>query len=126
MASTNNIIQERISAVRKKLPEWQVDGLFISTPYNRRWLSGFTGSSGFLIVTADRALFGTDFRYWARIPDEAPDFELVKMEGSIPQRISMLLEEAAVSSLAVEGEITVSELALLESRLMSGPGRAHV
>ncbi len=114
MTSTNNVIQKRISAVRAKLPEWQVDGLFISTPYNRRWLSGFTGSSGFLIITADRALLGTDFRYWPRIPHEAPDYELVKMEGSIPQRISMLLEEAAVSSLAIEGEMTVNELALLE------------
>jgi Xaa-Pro aminopeptidase len=115
MITNSQVIQGRLSAVRQKLPEWNVDGLFIGSPANRRWLSGFTGSSGYLIVTADRALFGTDFRYWGRAAKEAPDFELVKMDGSVKVRLTMLLNEAAVSTLGVEGEMTLAEFAMLES-----------
>lgn len=115
MTPSNNTIQKRLSAIRQKLPEWNVDGVLINTPSNRRWLSGFTGSSGFLIITADRALLGTDFRYWSRAAREAPDYELVKTEGSIRQRAAMLLKESSASSLAVEGAMTLNELALLEN-----------
>jgi Xaa-Pro aminopeptidase len=115
MTTNHQIIRNRLSAVRSKLPEWGVDGLFIGSPSNRRWLSGFTGSSGYLIVTADRALIGADFRYWSRAAREAPDFELVKLDGGVKERMKMLLNESAVSSLGVEGEMTLAEFAMLES-----------
>ncbi len=40
-----------------------VDALLVTTPANIRWLSGFTGSAGLLLVTAERALLTTDGRY---------------------------------------------------------------
>jgi Xaa-Pro aminopeptidase len=109
MQSRATTIQQRISAVRQKLPEWGVDGLFISSIFNRRWLSGFTGSSGYIIITAERALLGTDFRYWSRAEREAPDYEIVKMEGKLDERMTQLLKEAAVSSLVIEGNMTLAD-----------------
>jgi Xaa-Pro aminopeptidase len=45
-------------------PEEQaVDGLLVTTPANIRWLTGFTGSAGLLLVTGDRAVLTTDGRY---------------------------------------------------------------
>jgi Xaa-Pro aminopeptidase len=40
-----------------------VGGLLVTTPANIRWLSGFSGSAGVLLVTADHALLTTDGRY---------------------------------------------------------------
>ena len=40
-----------------------VTALLVTTPANIRWLSGFTGSSGLLLVTGDSALLTTDGRY---------------------------------------------------------------
>jgi Xaa-Pro aminopeptidase len=40
-----------------------VDGLVITTPANIRWVSGFSGSAGSLLVTGERALLVTDGRY---------------------------------------------------------------
>ena len=40
-----------------------VDGLLVTTPANIRWLTGFSGSAGLLLVTPDRALLTTDGRY---------------------------------------------------------------
>ncbi len=104
-----NTHQKRISAVRQKLPVWGVEGLLISSDFNRRWLSGFTGSSGFIIITADRALLGTDFRYWSRAAKEAPEFEIVRMEGQMDERIRNFLKEAAVSTLGIEGLMTLAD-----------------
>ena len=40
-----------------------IDALLVTTPANIRWLTGFTGSAGLLLVTGDRALLTTDGRY---------------------------------------------------------------
>ena len=38
----------------------------------RRWLSGFTGSVGTLVVTADFAGLWVDSRYWVQAEAQAP------------------------------------------------------
>ena len=70
---------KRIESIRKKLIDWKVDGILITNLTNVRWASGFTGSAGTLAITADKALLGTDFRYWEQAASQAPDYELVKM-----------------------------------------------
>lgn len=67
-------MQERITAVRQLLASWHVDAVLITSQANRRWLSGFTGSNGQLLITADQALLATDFRYMERAKSEAPAF----------------------------------------------------
>jgi Xaa-Pro aminopeptidase len=37
---------------------------------SREWISGFTGSAGSVVVTADKAGLWTDFRYWIQAPSE--------------------------------------------------------
>ncbi|KXH80732.1 Xaa-Pro peptidase family protein [Sporosarcina sp. HYO08] len=54
----------RIEKLQKQLDELQVDGLIVNGDWNRRYLSGFTGSNGILIVTADDVRFVTDYRYF--------------------------------------------------------------
>ena len=43
--------------------EEPVDALLVTTPANIRWLSGFSGSAGLLLVTRDHATLTTDGRY---------------------------------------------------------------
>lgn len=76
--------QERITAVREKLAAWEVDALYITNAVNRRWLSGFTGSAGSLLITADLAIIGTDFRYWEQAQQQTPDFELMRLGRGNP------------------------------------------
>ncbi|MCA9961241.1 MAG: aminopeptidase P family protein [Anaerolineales bacterium] len=79
MTSHNNeLYQNRIMAVRQQLDTWGVDGVLISSPSNRRWLGGFTGSNAKLLLTKDAALLATDFRYWEQAAAQAPDFTLFK------------------------------------------------
>lgn len=78
MSKNETLIQQRLTAIRNRFGDWEVDGLLISSEHNRRWLSGFTGSNGQLLITKDKALLATDFRYWEQAAAESPSFELFK------------------------------------------------
>ena len=109
-----SIFQERITAVRHKLAEWEVDAVLITSPTNRRWLSGFTGSNGQLLVTADKALIATDFRYYAQAGREAPDFTLFKHQRTLADTQDFLAESGA-KHIGVEAKhVTLAEMIDLE------------
>ncbi len=52
----------RLERLRSQLAQSGLDAIFISQSENRRYLSGFTGSAGFLLFSQDRAILATDFR----------------------------------------------------------------
>jgi Xaa-Pro aminopeptidase len=53
----------RLARLRAALPDAGVDGLVVTKPQNIRWLTGFTGSSGTVALTADAITLITDDRY---------------------------------------------------------------
>lgn len=70
------MFQKRIANLRELFLSTQIDGLLVTNPINIRWLSGFTGSYGHLLVTAEKVTLATDSRYWIQARLEAPDVEL--------------------------------------------------
>ncbi|MCA1553138.1 MAG: aminopeptidase P family N-terminal domain-containing protein, partial [Chloroflexi bacterium] len=67
----------RIARVRRALEEQSLDALLLlqseATPsQNLRYLTGFTGSAGWLLVTRTEQLVGTDSRYWEQCAKQAP------------------------------------------------------
>ncbi|MGI9608133.1 MAG: M24 family metallopeptidase [Acidimicrobiales bacterium] len=65
---------ERISKVRASFEEHRIDALVVSHPTNIRYLTGFSGSAGTLVVTSDQAVLITDARYALRAPEEISEF----------------------------------------------------
>jgi Xaa-Pro aminopeptidase len=61
------------------MDERSLGGVLITQPENRRYLSGFTGSAGVLIVGPDRQAIATDFRYYAHVQSQCPDWELIQV-----------------------------------------------
>ncbi|MDE6652758.1 MAG: aminopeptidase P family protein [Paramuribaculum sp.] len=51
----------------------------------RRWLSGFTGSAGALVVTLDKAFVWADSRYWLQAADQLKDTGIGVMEEGKPE-----------------------------------------
>ncbi|MBC8063971.1 MAG: aminopeptidase P family protein, partial [Chlorobia bacterium] len=49
--------------MRSKMAESGVQAMLVSDIASVRWLTGFTGSFGYVVVSADRARFVTDSRY---------------------------------------------------------------
>lgn len=53
----------RIAALRSRLKQENLDGMIINHGDHVRYLTGYTGSNGLLVVNGRDALFFTDFRY---------------------------------------------------------------
>jgi Xaa-Pro aminopeptidase len=73
----------RVTAVRDRLQQLQVDGLLVTAPDNIRYLSGFSGSLGYLIIRGDAAEILGDSRYWLQMEEESPGFTLVRSGPSV-------------------------------------------
>ncbi len=56
-------LTKRIKILQKELKAKNIQGFYVSDPYNVRYLSDFTGSNGQIYITTSKAFFLTDFRY---------------------------------------------------------------
>ena len=101
----------RLAKLRDTLAEHSLDAILVTQPENRRYLSGFTGSAGALLISAERAVLATDFRYFEQVEREAPDFELAKIEGKFSKSVPGLLADVGVRRLGFESQhVTVDQL----------------
>lgn len=96
----------RLETLRQVLLEQNLDAVLISQPENRQYLSGFTGSAGALLISADRALLATDFRYYEQVGRQAPDFELARIQTQFSDLLPSLLADLAVHRLGFESQHT--------------------
>ena len=104
-------IPERIAALREAMKQHKIDAYIIPTsdPHMseypadcwkyREWISGFTGSAGTIIITADKAGLWTDSRYFLQASTqlEGTGIELFKMmlpeTPTIPEFLTHELKE---------------------------------
>lgn len=101
---------EKINKLRAALEEKGLDALLITSKYNRRFISNFTGSSGVALITKEKALFITDFRYIEQATNQCEGFEIVKHEGLIPSEVANQVELNGVTKLGFEQDhMTFSE-----------------
>lgn len=68
----------RIKRIRDLLGENGFDGILVSKPESRRYLSGFTGSAGQLLITPEVLWLFTDFRYVEQATQQAPDYSVIR------------------------------------------------
>ncbi|MEW5922024.1 MAG: Xaa-Pro peptidase family protein [Bacillota bacterium] len=100
------VFKERIELIRVKMEEKGLPALLVSHHPNIFYISGFSGSSGWLLLTAKRAVLFTDFRYMQQAGQEAPFCQIVKLDmppaPSLFQQVRTILKDEGLSSLAVE------------------------
>ncbi len=102
-------IANRLLKLRQKLAEKEIDGILISQPENRYYLSGFDGSSGYLLVTPQNIVLATDFRYVEQAKAQAPACRLFQITGNTADWLPRLLTELNLSRLGFEaGHVTLS------------------
>jgi Xaa-Pro aminopeptidase len=98
----NNIIQQRLKKFRENLLENQIQAALITKRENYLYLSGFTGSSAYLIITQEAAILVTDFRYEEQANRQASCFEIVKFQGNIYKALDDLIIDRNISKLGFE------------------------
>ena len=73
----------KLTKLRQALNDQELDGLIITNSYNRRYITGFTGTAGLALITKDEQIFLTDFRYTEQATDQAIGFEIIQHKQSI-------------------------------------------
>ncbi|MEI7024682.1 M24 family metallopeptidase [Paenibacillus sp. y28] len=96
------MIAERLKRLRTALAEQGLPALLISNPYNRKYITGFTGSSGYVLVTDRDAILFTDFRYREQAPKQAPLYRIVEHEPRAMLSVRQVLQELGISELGFE------------------------
>ncbi|MFP7171004.1 Xaa-Pro peptidase family protein [Terribacillus sp. 7520-G] len=87
---------QKLEKLRALMEKKDLDALIVTSGQNRRYISGFTGSAGLLVITKAKQLFITDFRYIEQAAEQAPDFEIIEHKQSIVlETAAQLLKEGA-------------------------------
>jgi len=100
---------QRISTVQKKFPSYQVDGILFSNISNIRYLSGFTGSDGILILSADAVWLLVDGRYTTQAVAEVQPVSVVQYQNKI-QGIEKAVKELGLTKIGFEAPFVSVEM----------------
>lgn len=94
-----------IEKLNDALKAKHLDAIVVLTDFNRRYLSGFTGTSGALIITKTHNLLITDFRYIEQATAQAPKFKIIKQQGNLIEAVKQELEQLKVQNVGFEGNL---------------------
>lgn len=84
----------------------KVDAFLVLSINNIRYLTGFTGSSGLVLVTHDRSFFFTDFRYKEQAENEVKYSELGLEKGKRIAIIGRLIKRLDIKVLGFESSLS--------------------
>lgn len=106
---------EKLLKFQGRLEELGLDGMLISSTYNRRYITGFTGTAGAALITKNKALFITDFRYTEQAVEQCLGYEIIRQKGSIPEEVASQVKKLGIQKLGFEEEhVTFSLYKVLE------------
>jgi Xaa-Pro aminopeptidase len=88
--------------LRRLFDDKKIDAVLITRAPNRRYLSGFDGTAGYLFITPGKAVLATDFRYTEQAAQEAPDFAVLRIGGNLAGWLPGLVSDSGVKNLGFE------------------------
>jgi len=97
----NSLYEERFKSVQKILSSSRLDGILFSSPENIRYLCGFTGSDGVLVLTQKEAFFLTDSRYWTQADEEVKGSQIIHYKKKI-EGIASLISDLKLRRIGFE------------------------
>lgn len=112
-----NKLLRKIAELRATLEKMDLDAILITNPYNRRYMTNFTGSSGVVFITNSKSLLITDFRYIEQATEQATEFTIVEHKGPIEEELTEIIKKTNIKKLGFEeGNITYAEYALFKDK----------
>ncbi|MEW4355164.1 Xaa-Pro peptidase family protein [Streptococcus pneumoniae] len=100
-------MQRRLENLRQTMAEKNIPALLISNLKNIYYLTGFWGTAGTVLITADRQVLVTDDRYITYAESVVKDFEVVSERDELAV-VAKVLKESNLTELAFEDEVSVS------------------
>lgn len=97
------LTQEEISNF---LHREKIDAAFIQKDENCRYISGFTGSESYLLLTGDANYLITDARYVEQAKKETYPFTVIDYKGKLSDALSELIQKHHIKDLGIEAQLT--------------------
>jgi Xaa-Pro aminopeptidase len=112
------LIAERLKAIRPLIEAAGVDALIITNPVNRLYLSGFTGSSGLLLISNEQAFLVTDFRYIEQAKNQSVGFKIIRQHEELYPGLSDTVKQAGWTKVGFETKhLTYNVYSEMEEKL---------
>lgn len=100
----------RIDKLRNHLSKTNIDAIIVTNPLNVRYLSGYTGSSGRLVISEDDLYIISDSRYELQCAVESPHFKLALMSSQWEASAVEIIHRLKPSTVSFEADsITFEE-----------------
>ncbi|MBA2725173.1 MAG: aminopeptidase P family protein [Actinobacteria bacterium] len=108
----------RADALRSGLGTAGIDALLVTNLTNVRYLTGFSGTNGQVLVWQDGVMFFSDGRYAARASTLVQGADIEIYPNRLSEKLAPLLERASLSKLGVEAAtMTLAERDDLANRV---------
>ena len=95
-------MENRVLKLREEMGKLNLDAVLIEEGKNKRYLSGFTGTAGSILITKDKNILFTDFRYIQQASNQAIGFEIIEISRTNP--ITNFLKDMDIKRLGFEDD----------------------
>jgi Xaa-Pro aminopeptidase len=109
----------KLEKLREALQTQNLDALLITNGYNRRYMTGFTGTTGVAIVSQNDAVFITDFRYTEQAGQQVKDYRIVENKRTIMEEIANQVKWMGIKTLGFEKDTVSYSMFEIYSKLIS-------
>ncbi|MEG6615881.1 Xaa-Pro peptidase family protein [Peptococcaceae bacterium 1198_IL3148] len=111
-------MNDKLIRLRAAFTQHNIDALIVSRPENRRYLSGFTGTTANLMIDNQNAYIYTDFRYIEQAKEQCPDFKVIQIGNDYYQKLLQSLQQAGATRVGFETDfVTYESYAKLAAKL---------
>ena len=97
---------ERIDSLISAMENSGLEGVLVSQPENRFFLSGFDGSAGWVLISEVKRILAVDFRYREQAEQQAgSSYEILEISGKLSEWLPNLIEQYGIASMGLEEDI---------------------
>lgn len=102
-------MSKTIEGILSRVRELGAQAFVVTSPVNRRYLTGFTGSAGTVWISESKRALLTDFRYIEQAKGQCPGWEIIEID-EMEQAIARLISAEGVKAVAIEApHVTVHQ-----------------
>jgi len=108
----------RIETLQAKLKEEKLEAMIVSKLENIRYLTNFSGSTGFVVVTRNEAAIFVDFRYIEQAKKQTSKIEVIKTGNSQIEDVAKYIKDKKLKNACIEADsIVITRYELFEKAL---------
>ena len=82
-----------LNLLQQYIKEQELTGVILMSPINLHYFAGFTGTTGFAIITQDKAFMITDFRYTEQATKQCEGYTVIQYESSVMDTLVDIFNE---------------------------------